>query len=94
MGQIRKYRSPKKMSLPFMKHKDTGISGVAVKMRKPDEKPAEDDSNAGMEAVASDILRAIEQKDVKHLALALQNAFQIFDMQPHEEFDHSDEGQE
>lgn len=85
------------MSLPFMKHKEYGLSGgVPTRVRKPDEKPADeqDDSNAGMEAVAADILRAFEQKDVKHLALALHNAFQIFDMMPHSEGPHDNEGQE
>lgn len=79
------------MSLPFMKYKETGISGGSIRVRKPDEKsdaePASD--NAGMEAVASDLLRAFEQKDIKHIALALQSAFQIY-----ESVTQSDEGQE
>lgn len=85
------------MSLPFMKHKEYGLSGgTSSRMRKPDEKPAEEqsDANPGMEAVASDLLRAFEQKDIKHIALALCSAFQIYESTSHEDVSSDDEGQE
>lgn len=70
------------MPLPFMRKKESGIAGVAIKRRTPDEKPMEAEQpsdNSAMEAAASDLLRAFEAKDVKHIALALQSAFQIYD---------------
>lgn len=85
------------MSLPFMKYKEYGLSGgTPSRVRKPDEKPADEpsDSNPGMEAVASDLLRAFEQKDVKHIALALNSAFQIYESMSHEDSASDDEGQE
>lgn len=86
------------MSLPFMKHKEYGLSsGTPTRVRKPDEKPADeqkDSSNPGMEAVASDLLRAFEQKDIKHIALALSSAFQIYESMAHEEGSSDGKGQE
>lgn len=79
------------------KRNESGLSGITVKYRSPDDKtpqdPGKDDS--AMEAAAADLLRAFEQKDVKHIALALHSAFQIYDSMPHEEGPHTnDEGQE
>jgi hypothetical protein len=82
--------------LPFLKNKETGIAGMIIKHRTPDVKsdsePKKD--NLAMEAAAADLLRAFEQKDVKHIALALHSAFQIYDSLPHEEGPHTNEGQE
>lgn len=77
--------------LPFLQKKYQ--TGVIVSTRKPDEKVQEDqdDGKSGMKAAAQDILRAIKADDHEHLALALQNAFEIFDSSPHEEFDHSED---
>lgn len=51
----------------------------------------QDDPKAAAKAVAKDILSAIEAKDESMLAAALESAFQIFDSQPHEEGDHTNE---
>lgn len=65
--------------LPFLKPKK--VAGIIISHRKPDSdepKPLdqeEGDENHAMEACAEDILRAISSKDAKHLALALQAAF-------------------
>lgn len=85
------------MSLPFMRKKnESGLAGVTVKYRSPDDKTPQDSDkdNSAMEAAASDLLRAFEQKDVKHIALALHSAFQIYDSMPHEEGPHTNEEQE
>lgn len=53
---------------------------MIVQHRAPDEKaPFEenDESNSALEACAQDILRAIDQRDAKHLALALQAAYEV-----------------
>jgi len=79
--------------LPWQKNKDKSQAGISIKYRQPDESKAqnEDSPAAAMEAAAQNILSAIEQKDYKHLALALQNAFEIADSQPHEEGPHMNE---
>lgn len=65
--------------LPFMKEKpQTGI--VTEHRQSP-----EDDSNPGLSAAASDLLSAIEAKDIKGIAMALQSAFELVDSMPHEE---------
>lgn len=51
----------------------------------------QDDPRAAAKAAAKDILSAIEAKDESMLAAALESAFQIFDSQPHEEGDHTNE---
>lgn len=75
---------------------ESGLAGVTVKYRSPDDKTPEDSDkdNSAMEAAAADLLRAFEQKDIKHIALALHSAFQIYDSMPHEEGPHTNEGQE
>jgi hypothetical protein len=81
--------------LPFLKKKPAAAVGVIVKTRTPDEKPEQDqdDSSAGIEACAHDLLTAIEAKDVKGIADALQAAFEIADSQPHEEGEHTNESE-
>lgn len=66
--------------LPFLQNKNKKVSGVILETRRtPDEKPQDESENssAPLHAAAEDILRAIEAKDPKHLALALQAAYDI-----------------
>lgn len=64
--------------LPFLKKKHSGAS-LMITERQPDgnieEQHDSEDGNHAMEACAEDILRAISAKDAKHLALALQAAY-------------------
>ncbi len=77
--------------LPFLKKKP--VAGLIVHTRTPDEKPEsqEDDENQAVEAAASDVLAAIEAKDVRALASALRAAFEICDSYPHEEGEHTND---
>ena len=66
--------------LPFLK--DKKMSGAILETRRsPDsakpEKEEPEGDNEALEACAEDILRAIASKDAKHLALALQAAYDI-----------------
>lgn len=71
--------------LPFLKkHK---AAGLIVEQRMPD-KPSE---ISEMETCAQDLLSAIEAKDIKGMASALQAAFELADSQPHQEGEHLDE---
>lgn len=65
--------------LPFLRKPKA--SGLIVEQRKAD-KPNEPSE---MDACAQDLLSAIEAKDVKGIAAALQAAFELADSQPHEE---------
>lgn len=79
------------MSLPFLKPKH--VAGVIISHRKADGGKVEEpsDKDAGLEAAAEDLARAITSKDPKHIALAFRNAFQICDSEPHEEGEHTNE---
>jgi len=66
--------------LPFSK-KDQSISGVLSQKRHPDPKAEQnqDDSSAGIEACAQEIIDAVEAKDAKRVAEALKDAFELLD---------------
>ncbi len=79
--------------LPFLKNKKRD-AGISMTYRKRDEEPNErqqDEVHPAVMAAAEDIMRAISQNDVKHLALAIQSAFQILDSMPHEEGEHTND---
>jgi hypothetical protein len=85
------------MSLPFMRRRqESGLSGITVKYRSPDDKtPQESDKDdSALESAAADLLRAIQQNDVKQIALAWKAGFEILDSMPHNEGPHTNEGQE
>lgn len=44
-----------------------------------------DEDNYGLMAAASELLRAVESKDLKGVASALQNAFSLCESMPHDE---------
>lgn len=72
--------------LPFLKKKP--VAGVIIAHRQPDqgpeEKPESEENHALMSA-AEDIITAVESRDKKRLAAALQAAFEICDSAPHVE---------
>lgn len=75
--------------LPFLKSKKDAAVGLIVKTRAPDEKPQDEqeeqlDSDAAMEACASELIRAIHSRDAKAVALALKD---ILDTMPSEELE-------
>lgn len=75
------------MALPWMKDKNKSMAGIIMDVRKPDETSQEPESNedSAMMAAAEDILRAIEMKDAKHLAHAMQAAYDICSNAPETE---------
>jgi len=46
------------------------------------------DRNIALETAAEELLRAIEKKDSTALASAFRNAFQLVELEPHEESEH------
>jgi hypothetical protein len=74
--------------LPFLKkNQEVGVSGpVEVKKREPDE---DSDYDYDMlESAAEDLISAVHSKDTKAVCSALRAAFQICDLEPHEEGPH------
>jgi hypothetical protein len=72
--------------LPFLKHKQEGSVGEEDQptRRKPD-----DESDYDMlESAAEDLIHAVHSKDVKAVCSALRAAFEMLDMEPHEEGEH------
>lgn len=85
--------------LPFLKLKQSGVAGLIMKNRAPDEhkaeggevkeeKKEESEHSESRMACARDLLRAIESKDAKGIADALYDAFTIMDSEPHVEGEH------
>lgn len=78
--------------LPFLKKKNEGgVAGIIVKTRPPDEKSEQDQDDSKVDSIeycAQDLLKAIESKDIKAIAEALRDVFDILDSQPHEEGEH------
>lgn len=77
--------------LPFLKNKNSGVAGLIVKSRAPDEKPDSDepeDKDAAIHACAQDLINAVHAKDTRAAAEAIRSAFEILDSMPHEEGPH------
>lgn len=73
------------MSLPFLPEHKNATPSIRA-MRTPD-----DPSHDGLLSAASDLLSAIEAKDLKKLCSALDSFFVIRDAMPHQEYDGEDE---
>lgn len=75
------------MSLPFLKPKR--VAGLIIANRKPDgskvESHEEGKESDSLEICAQDIIRAIENKDSKALAMAFKAAFEICESYPEEQ---------
>lgn len=68
--------------LPFLKNKERGLASVIISKRQPsgsieEMSPEADDSTAAIDSCAGDLIKAIESKDVKAVAAAIQAAFEI-----------------
>lgn len=83
--------------LPFLKPKYQ--TGIITKVREPDGNMTEDaddqsDDGAGLKAAAADLIRAVHAKDEDGTVSALRAAFELLEMEPHEEGEHISEEQE
>lgn len=79
--------------LPFLANNRKQQAGVIIQERKPDEKPNDSEDMSGIEACAQDLMDAMKSSDVKKAAAALRAAFELCDMEPHEEGPHTFEAQ-
>lgn len=71
--------------LPFLKRKEAQPTGIIIKTRAPDGAKADesaDNSDYGIESCAGDLLRALENKDVKGIAEALESAHEVLMNKP------------
>lgn len=75
-----------------MKKNNQSVAGLIIKQRTPDEVPEseadQDDPSASIHSCAQAIMDAIHSKDIKGLAEALKDAFEILDSEPHVEGEH------
>ncbi len=76
--------------LPFFKKNNQAMSsGIIMKTRPADEKPEiegeDEDSSAAIESCAQELIRAVHARDVKAVAAAIEDAFEILEDMPHEE---------
>lgn len=81
------------MSLPFIKTQRQQ-TGIATDYRKPDENKDLDNADHAMEAVAKDLIDAIKGDNFKLLAKALRSAFEIADLEPHSEGEHTNNSED
>jgi hypothetical protein len=74
--------------IPFLKKRDeASASAPAGKIeRRPDEDKEEDYD--GLEACMSELAAALKSDDPKAAAVAFRSAFDMLEMQPHEEGPH------
>lgn len=85
--------------LPFLKRKEQAVSSPIIKHRTPDDKSDltnhdedhKDSDSEAIEACAKYFLYGIETRDVKAIAQAMVDAFDILEQRPHDEVDHEPE---
>lgn len=75
--------------IPFMKKKEVSVSmPVEHIMRDSDHEEEMDEHDELMEAIAHELMEALQKKNVKDVVMALRAAFQILDSEPHVEGEH------
>lgn len=78
---------------PFFKPQ--GMSGNLLMLdRNPENDESDDHDLSELEAAMHPLLKAIEAKDIKAMAQAFSDAFQITDISPHEEYPHDESEEE
>lgn len=76
------------MPLPFLKKKEVSVVAPEDHVtREPDEESDESEYDM-LESAADDLISAIHSKDTKAVCSALRAAFEMLDMEPHEEGPH------
>lgn len=82
------------MSMPWLRRKReqpiflTKVKNNSIQeVGTTTEEPAELDE---IEGVAEEMIKAFEQKDAKKLAETLRAAFQLMELEPHEEVEHEE----
>lgn len=73
--------------LPFLK-KNIKPTGISMIVRSPDE--GKEESMDMLETAMADLADAMEAKDSKRMAAAFRAAFEMLEMEPHEEYPHEE----
>lgn len=77
--------------LPFLRKKNEHAqTGVIVQTRNPHNTEEKQEDNTGIHACASDLIDAVHAKDIQGVADAMKSAFDILEMQPHDEINHKE----
>ena len=76
------------MTLPFLKHnQEASVSGPVEHVKRESDEGSEYDM---LESAVEDLFAALKSNDVKAGCSALRAAFQICDLEPHEEGPHNE----
>jgi hypothetical protein len=78
---------------PFFTPKG-GMGNVLILDRSPDNDESDDQDLSELEAAMHPLLKAVESKDIKAMAKAFSDAFQIADISPHEEYPHENDDED
>ncbi len=78
--------------LPFLKQKQPG--GVTTEYRKPDQEPEQDESDQVLIACMQDFSQALTEGNHKAAASAFRAAFDLLEMEPHNEIEHDEQEEE
>ncbi len=78
------------MALPWLSPMKKS-SGISMEYRKPDKEPEHEDN--GMEACASDLIKAVHSHDTKGAVEAIKAMFAIMESEPHQEGPHTEESE-
>jgi hypothetical protein len=77
--------------LPFLKRTKEGSASMPVDHIKRDADEDKEPNMDSMEVCAQELCDAVHAKDVKAIAAALRAAFELCDLEPHEEGPHTNE---
>ena len=72
--------------LPFLKKKNASVGVITQDLTHQIHQ--KDEENHGLIAAARDLIDAIHNNDEKAAAAAMQAAFELMELQPHEEAEH------
>lgn len=77
--------------LPFLKNiKKSGVAGLIIKNRTPDEKPEEASEESSVKSHVKGLMSAIKSDDHEHAESCLREIFKALDKEPHEEGEHKE----
>lgn len=74
--------------LPFLKKRQEVSVSIPTDIVKRDSDHEEEEDFDGLESCCEEMIDAFHSRDAKALAAALRAAFQICDLEPHEEGEH------
>jgi hypothetical protein len=78
------------MPLPFLKKKEVSVVAPTDHVTRESDESSEESEYDMLESAAEELISAIQAKDTKAVCSALRSAFQMLEMEPHEESSNDD----